>query len=162
MDTSSLSQKIQESYPVGREIGFSPWIKVDQAMITKIGESTLDPDPMHINTEWAKDNSPYGETIAFGFLTSSLLTNMLHGALGTTNAGDVSEFGYFMNYGMDYLRFLAPVPVNSRIRGQFSILESRVDKKGRNVLKYACQVVIENEEQPAMVAEWLAILMPHK
>jgi acyl dehydratase len=130
-------------------------------MITKFGEATLDPDPMHIDPAWSRENSPYGGTIAFGFLTSSLLTHLLYGALNRNLVQDASKQGHVMNYGLDYLRFISPVPVNSKIRGHFKVLENSVDKKGRNIVKFGCEIKIEGLEKPALIAEWLGILIPH-
>ena len=161
MKQTDADNTLDELFAPGTEIGKSSWIAVDQNMITNFGETTLDPDPMHIDPEWAKDNSPYSRTIAFGFLTSSLLTNMLHSAMGTSTSWDTSSHGYFMNYGMDYLRYISPVPVDSRVRGSFKTLDYRLDKKGRRVVKFACEVEIEGEERPALAAEWLTIFMPH-
>lgn len=161
MSPTVVDNTIKELFAPGTDIGKSSWITVDQNMISNFGEITLDPDPMHVDPGWAKENSPYSGTIAFGFLTSSLLTHMLHSAMGTSTSWDTSTHGYFLNYGMDYLRFISPVPVNSRVRGKFKSLDYRLDKKGRHVVKFACEVDIEGEERPALVAEWLTIFMPH-
>lgn len=153
---------IDRLFAAGTDMGKSCWITISQEMISNFGEATLDPDPMHVDPEWAMKNSPYSGTIAFGFLTSSLLTHMLHSAMGTSTSWDTSKHGYFMNYGMDYLRFISPVTVNSRIRGRFKTKDYRLDQNGRHVVKFACEVEIEGEERPAMVAEWLTIFMPHE
>ena len=152
IDFASLSE--------GQEIGCSPWIEIDQSMIYDFGRVTRDPDPMHVDPEWAARNSPYGGTIAFGFLTVSLLTHMLHGALGRNPAGDTGESGHFLNYGMDYLRLISPLRAGSRIRGRFDVLEKRTDDKGRDIVKFDCRVEIEGAERPGLVAHWLAIWMP--
>lgn len=144
----------------GMEIGVSHWVEVTQAMISGFGDVTLDPDPMHIDPEWAKANGPYGGTIAFGFLTMSLLTHLLHSAMGTNPSQAEDENGHFLNYGMDYLRLLAPVKVGARIRGKFKVLDARLDAKGRQIAKFGVEVEIEGEEKPALVAEWLSIQMP--
>lgn len=162
METPVPNLNLSEIFAEGSDLGKSPWVTVDQQMITNFGETTLDPDPMHINPAWSKENSPYGETIAFGFLTSSLLTHLLYGALSMNLVEDVSKQGYVMNYGMDYLRFISPVPVNSRIRGHFKVLHNGVDKKGRNIVKFGCEINIEGVEKPALIAEWLGILIPRK
>lgn len=161
MNQEGADNTLDKLFAPGTDIGKSSWIAVDQNMISTFGETTLDRDPMHIDPEWAKENSPYSGTIAFGFLTSSLLTHMLHSAMGTSNSWDASSHGYFMNYGMDYLRYINPVPVDSRIRGRFKTLDYRMDKKGRRVVIFACEVEIEGEERPALAAEWLTIFMPH-
>lgn len=144
----------------GEEIGVSPWVLVDQDMITNFGDATRDPDPMHVDPDWARANGPYGGTIAFGFLTISLLTHLLHSALGQEPGGDPAKQGHFLNYGMDYLRLVSPVPVDSRVRGRFKTLEKRVDDKGREIVKMGCEIEIEGGDRPALVAEWLAIWVP--
>jgi acyl dehydratase len=145
---------------VGQELGCSPWVKVDQAMISEFAAATRDPDPMHIDPEFAVANGPYGGTIAFGFLTVSLLTHMMHETFGSHPARGAAARGHFLNYGMDYLRLLNPVKVDSRIRGHFAVNEKRTDDKGRNIVKFGCEVEIDGEQRPAMVAEWLAIWVP--
>ena len=161
MNQSTAVNSIEKFYATDRHIGTSSWIRITQNMISNFGETTLDPDPMHVDPEWSKENSPYPGTIAFGFLTSSLLTHLLHDAMGSSNSWDMSAHGYILNYGMDYLRFLNPVTVNSRVRGRFKSLGFRLDKKERYVIKLGCEIEIEGEEQLAMVAEWLTIYMPH-
>jgi acyl dehydratase len=148
------------SLAVGQEIGCSPWIEIDQAMISDFGRITRDPDPMHVDPAWAARNGPYGGAIAFGFLTVSLLTHMLHGAMGTDPARETGENGHFLNYGMDYLRLIAPIRAGSRVRGRFEVLEKRSDDKGRDIVKCGCRVEIEGAERPALVAEWLAMWVP--
>lgn len=148
------------SLSAGQEVGCSPWIEIDQNMISDFGRVTRDPDPMHVDPEWAARNGPYGGTIAFGFLTVSLLTHMLYGAIGTDPDRDTGANGHFLNYGMDYLRLISPIRVGSRVRGHFEVLERRKDDKGRHIVKLGCQVEIEGSERPALVAQWLAIWMP--
>lgn len=144
----------------GKEIGVSEWVMVDQNMISVFGSNTLDPDPMHVDPAWAKQNGPYGGTIAFGFLTVSLLTHMLHGAMGADPTTETGENGHFLNYGFDYLRLISPVKAGARVRGRFKVIEQRVDGKGRTIVKFGAEVEIENEPRPALVAEWLSIWMP--
>lgn len=147
-------------FAAGDEVGVSSWIPVDQTMISDFGRVTLDPDPMHIDPDWALANGPYGGTIAFGFLTVSLLTHMLHDAMGSDPQRATGKDGHFLNYGMDYMRLLSPVKVGSRVRGRFKVLETRTDAKGRDIVKFGCEVEIEDGDRPALVAEWLSIWMP--
>jgi acyl dehydratase len=149
-----------EVFVPGKELGTSSWLTVTQDLVSAFGESTLDPDPMHLDPDWARRNTPYGGTIAFGFFTVSLLTHLLHQALGSSPSRDVTDQGYFLNYGFDHLRLVSPVPVGSRIRGSFRTLESRFDDQGRNLVKLGCEIEIEGQERPALVAKWLAIWMP--
>lgn len=143
----------------GHDFGRSPWITVTQDMISSFGTATRDLDPMHVDPAWAA-NGPFGGTIAFGFLTMSLLTHMLHGVLGTDPQRHDPAQGYYLNYGFDRLRLVTPVPAGSRIRGHFRAGERRVDAKGRSVLTWAVTVELEGHERPALVAEWLSMWVP--
>jgi acyl dehydratase len=139
------------------------WVTISQDLIDGFGKYTLDPDPFHIDPEWSKAHSPYGGTIAFGFMTMSLLTHLLHIAQGDQardTAADPSQFGHYLNYGFNRLRLVSPVPVNSRIRGRFVVKDIVIDEKGRQVLSFDATVEIENAPRPALVAEWLAVWVP--
>jgi acyl dehydratase len=141
----------------GENVGTSEWVTVDQPMISGFGDITLDPDPMHVDPEWAAENSAFGRTIAFGFLTMSLLTHLLHSAMGDSNDRDHADVGYFLNYGFDRMRLVSPIPVDSRVRGHFKTLENYTDEKDRQMVKFECHIEIEGEERPALIGEWLAI-----
>jgi acyl dehydratase len=143
----------------GDEISPSPWLLVSQAMIDRFADATLDPDPMHIDPVWAKANSPFGGTIAFGFMTMSLLTHLLHKALGT-DPNDDASLGYYLNYGFDRLRLVSPVPVGARIRGVFAVRQRVQDERGRWVTTFDATIEIEGADRPALVAQWLAIWVP--
>jgi acyl dehydratase len=137
---------------VGQEIGVSSWIEIDQRRITEFGLITEDPDPMHIDPQWAARNSPYGTTIAFGFLTISLMTRMLNEVIARPQ-DEVST----LNYGFDRLRLLSPVRVGARVRGRVTLkqLALRAPTQFRSV--YGVVVEIEGEERPALVADWIAV-----
>lgn len=143
--------------PLNTEIGVSDWVVVDQAMIDGFGAVTLDPDPMHIDPEWAVLNGPFGGTIAFGFLTISLLTHLIHAAMNTQPSRDAAGQGHYLNYGFDRLRLVAPVHVGARIRGRFTKLRQQQDNKGRWLTTFGCIVEIEGSDRPALVADWLSI-----
>jgi acyl dehydratase len=145
------------AYSVGGAIGASQWIEIDQEMISQFGALTRDPDPMHIDPDWAKVNSPYGHTIAFGFLTLSLLTHLLHDAMSRDTKRDA---GHYLNYGFDKVRLVAPVPVNSKIRGRFCLLERKSDAKDRYLSRIYAEIEVDGAEKPALVAEWLAMWVP--
>lgn len=153
------SQRLFAGLQVGQDLGVSAWVPVDQQMIDRFGAATLDPDPMHVDPLWARQQGPFGHTIAFGFLTMSLLTHLLHSALNTDSARDPSNEGYYLNYGFDRLRLIATVPVGSRIRGRFKVLDVR-DSDGRIIVKFGVEVEIEGGNQPALVGEWLGIWIP--
>jgi acyl dehydratase len=144
----------------GAEVGVSPWLTVSQAMIDAFGQATLDHDPMHVDPSWAAANSPYNGTIAFGFLTISLLTHLMHGSMGVQGALDPRRSGYYLNYGFDRVRLVAPVRTGRRVRGCFKLLERKTDEQGRLITTFDCRVEIEGEPRPALVAQWLTVWVP--
>ena len=135
----------------------SKWILVDQAMIDRFAEATLDPDPMHIDPEWCAQNSPFGQTIAFGFLTMSLLTNLMQDIIQYEREDRQEGDGIPINYGFNKVRLIAPVPVNSRIRLFIRSTNSVEKAPGQTVQTMELEVQIEGKEKPALVAEWLAM-----
>ena len=149
-----------EAMELGGVVGTSRWLTVDQPMIDRFGQATLDPDPMHIDPQWAKSNAPFGGTIAFGFLTISLLTHLLHDAMGTDPVRDALHQGYYLNYGFDRLRLVAPVRVGSRVRGVFKLAKRIRDERDRLVSTFDCVIEIEGEERPALIAQWLSVWVP--
>lgn len=156
------SESVYSQLKVGQEIGPSAWICVDQAMVSKFAEATLDPDPMHIDPEWAMANTPYEGTIVFGFQTLALLTAMVRDAMKIHADAHGREGGYYLNYGIDRMRLLQPLPVNSHIRGRFKVVENRIDDKERNIVKFRCEVELQHDERPVLVADWLSIFMPEQ
>ena len=142
---------------VGQEIGLSDWVTIDQARIDLFARATDDLDPMHIDPVWAGANSPFHSTIAFGFLTLSMLTALSRQALGWREDSTVDTGGYAINYGIEKLRFVAPVPVNSRIRARFVMLEARQKSPGELINRFGVTIEIENQSRPALVAEWLGL-----
>jgi len=143
----------------GLDIGASDWMVVDQAMISAFGAVTRDPDPMHVDPAWARRDGPYDDTIAFGFLTMSLLTNLLHSALGTCSER-VPTSGHYLNLGFDRLRLVSPVPVDSRIRGHFKVGSAARDARGRIRVSFDARIEVEGSDRPALVAQWLSIWVP--
>lgn len=148
--------------PLDTELGPSHWITITQDMIDQFGLLTRDPDPMHVDPTWAEQNGPYGGSIAFGFLTLSLLTHLLHDAVGSTPQAEQRAPGHFLNYGFDRLRFVSPVPVGARIRGVFRVSDRAIDARGRWLTTFDCKIEIEGQERPALVADWLSIWVPPK
>ncbi|MGD2132454.1 MAG: MaoC family dehydratase [Maricaulaceae bacterium] len=136
---------------VGKEIGVSDWIEVDQNKINAFADVTGDHQFIHVDPERASQ-TPFGGTIAHGFLTLSLLSQMSAGA-------SVSIEGSVMgiNYGCDKFRFLAPVRSGKRVRGRFTLADAQEKEPGRWLLKHAVEVEIEGEDKPALVAEWLGM-----
>ncbi len=146
----------------GQDLGHSEWLEITQAMITSFGEVTRDPDPLHMDPEWARANTDYEDTIAYGFLTVSLLTGLFASATGISSASEAPLPGHFLNYGFNRLRFVSPVPVNSRIRAHFRRSAEEARRDGRKaVLTVEVSIEIEGHDQPALVAEWLAAWVSH-
>ena len=148
----------------GQPLGCSQWHTVDQQMISGFGVSTKDPDPMHMDPAWAERKSPFAATTAFGFLTMSLLSRFLYDTLGVEPDREDAELArqtwHVMNYGFDQLRLVSPVVVGSRIRGVFTTKSCEEDDKGRMRATISAVVEIENEERPALIADWVLIYVP--
>ena len=142
---------------IGRKVGVSDWLRIDQAMIDRFGEVTLDPDPMHIDPQWSQRHSPFVSTVAFGFMTVSLLTYLYHDVLRYDRYGHAGNGGYPLNYGINRLRLIEPVPVGARIRGHFVLLDVRSKGGDEVVHSTAVEVEIEGVPRPALVCEWLAM-----
>jgi acyl dehydratase len=142
---------------VGQLIGVSPWVTIDQARIDAFARATDDPDPMHVDPAWCAANSPFKTTIAFGFLTMSMLTHFSHQALGWLSSTTADDGGYALNYGFDRMRLVEPVPVGSRIRAHFTLLEWTEVRPGEVRSKYGVTIEIEGRTRPALVGEWLGM-----
>lgn len=157
--TIAITETQFQTFVPGQQLDPSNWVTVDQSMVDQFGAATLDPDPMHIDPEWAREHGPYSGTIAFGFFTMSLLTPLLHSSLGSSSSR-APQGGHYLNYGFNRLRLVSPVPVGSRVRGRFSVQDARRDSKGRLLVTFDCTIDIEGEERPALIAEWLSIWVP--
>ncbi len=138
---------------IGTEIGVSRWFVVDQAKIDAFADTTEDWQFIHLNPELAKQ-TPFGGTIAHGFLTLSLASAMSYDAVKPLDGVVMG-----VNYGFDKLRFLAPVPAGSRIRGRFKLLSAEDKGGGRWLIKHELTVEIEGGDKPALIAEWLGMQM---
>ena len=138
---------------IGQEVGVSRWITVDQARIDAFARTTEDEQFIHVDPEAAKA-TPFGGTIAHGFLTLSLASTMSYDAVAPL---DGMVMG--VNYGFDKLRFLAPVPAGSKVRGRFKLLSAEDKGGGRWLLKHELTVEIEGADKPALIAEWLSMQM---
>jgi acyl dehydratase len=134
---------------VGREIGVSGWRTITQEQINRFAEVTGDDQWIHLDQERASRESPYGTTIAHGFLTVSLLSQLINEAVAIDG-----DFKLRVNYGFNRLRFTGAVPSGSRIRGRFT-LQSMKDVDGGVELTWLSTVEVEGREKPALVAEWL-------
>ena len=133
---------------VGREVAVSVWLEVSQARIDRFAEATEDRQWIHTEPERAARESPFGGTIAHGFLTLSLLSE-----LGWT-AMKVNGVRMGINYGLNRVRFVSPVPAGSRIRGRFT-LAALEEFRGGAQATWGVTVEREGGDKPCCVAEWL-------
>lgn len=133
---------------IGQEVARSGWISVTQERILAFAEATEDSQWIHVDSERAQRESPYGSTIAHGFLTLSLLSYMFRSAVHIGNARMT------INYGLNRVRFPAAVPAGSRIRAIFSVLAFKTVSDGAEVV-FSVVVECENSGKPCCVAEWL-------
>lgn len=151
--SSSLIDNLQSK--VGESLGSSDWIVVSQEQIDEFGHATIDPDPMHIDPVWARKNSPFGTTVSFGFLTMSLLTALYHDVLRYDRSG--GDGGHGLNYGFNRMRLVAPVPVGSRVRGNFHLLAIEPRSDSMSLMRLDVSIEIEGQNKPALVGEWLVM-----
>ena len=137
---------------VGEEVGVSDWIAIGQARIDTFADVTEDRQFIHVDPE-AAAKTPFGGTVAHGFLTLSLLSRMAADAM--LRPADVTMG---VNYGFDKVRFMAPVRSGKRVRGRFRL--ERLDEKRPGQWQFTHQVTveIEGEEKPALVAEWIGLI----
>ena len=133
---------------VGREVGVSDWITVSQAQIDSFADATGDHQWIHIDAARAAAESPFKTTIAHGFLTLSLLSTLLRSTI------TVDELRMAINYGLNRVRFVSPVPAGSRVRARVTLASVASIEGG---VQAAWSVTVEREQQdkPCMVAEWL-------
>ena len=138
---------------IGREVGVSRWFEVTQARIDAFADCTEDWQFIHVDPDKAAA-TPFGGTIAHGFLTLSLASAMSYDAVAPLEGVAMG-----VNYGFDKLRFLAPVLAGSRVRGRFRLLSAEEKGNGRWLLKHELTVEIEGGDKPALIAEWLGMQM---
>jgi acyl dehydratase len=144
-----IFEKISDLQPlVGQELGVSEWMTITQERINKFADATGDHQWIHLDAERAKEG-PFGTTIAHGFLTLSLLPEM------TASAFRVTETKMGVNYGLNKVRFPSPVPVNSRLRGRFKLIEY-IPLEGGAQMTVECTMEREGSTKPVCVAESLA------
>ena len=138
---------------VGRELGVSEWHEVTQERIDEFADATGDRQWIHVDRARAAIESPFKATIAHGFLTLSLASSLIRSAMQFDGARMA------INYGLNRVRFMAPVPSGSRVRGRFAL--ASVEETG-GAVQATWQVTIEREasEKPCCVAEWLVRYYP--
>ena len=137
---------------IGKRLGSSDWLTVDQKMIDQFAEATGDHQWIHIDVERAKTEMPGGKTIAHGYLTLSLLPKLNQGIFKVTKR----KRG--VNYGSNKVRFTAPVPAGSRVRGHLTLKGIEDLGKGCSRLTMEASVEVEGNERPALVAETLSLV----
>jgi acyl dehydratase len=141
---------------VGKELGVSSWVTVDQSRINQFAECSGDRQWIHVDVERAERESPYRAPIAHGYLTLALIAP-LQMEIGAVPADAVAAF----NYGLDKVRFLAPVKAGDRVRLRAVLID--VEQRGGGVvLKTSNTLEIEGSNKPALVAESLALITPRK
>lgn len=136
----------------GQELGVSGWVEVDQARIDQFAECTEDRQWIHTSPERAKKESPFRTTIAHGYLSLSLI-----GGLSQQMNVVPENTQAVFNYGLDKVRFLAPVRVGTRVRLRASLISVEDKAPGQYLMKFANTIEIEGEEKPALMAETLAM-----
>ena len=135
---------------VGQEIGVSRWFPMQQSRVDAFADCTEDWYFIHTDPEKAAKETPWGGTIAHGFLTLSLLSAMAYDVVPSI-VGAVRG----VNYGFDKIRFVSPVPTGSNVRGRFVLSEANTEKPGEITLIYDVTVEIEGQDRPAVAANWL-------
>jgi acyl dehydratase len=136
---------------IGKELPTSNWISISQEMINDFANATLDKQWVHVDVERAKVESPYKSTIAHGFMSVALLSKFLEDLI------QIESIKMGLNYGLNYVRFMNPVLVNSKLRLKSAVKDIENHKNGIKVT-FSCTVEIEGEEKPACVAEFLTLL----
>ena len=137
---------------VGQEVGVSDWFDVTQTLIDKFADVTLDPQWIHIDPVRAKSESPYGTTIAHGFLTLSLMSHLQRQVVQIRG-----DFSRSINYGFNRIRFPSAVPAGARIR-LHSTLHAVEEIEGGVQCTWDLSLEIEGQSKPAMIAQWLGRL----
>ncbi|MDJ0868567.1 MAG: MaoC family dehydratase [Myxococcota bacterium] len=138
---------------VGQHLGYSDWLTIEQARIDGFADATDDHQWIHVDPERAK-SGPFGATIAHGYLTMSLVNRFLPEIVR------VDGISMGVNYGADKLRFPAPVPVGSRIRGGAELVEAADAKDGSVQAKIRVTVEIDGGDRPACVVDTLSRFYP--
>ncbi|MGW7771773.1 MaoC family dehydratase [Pseudomonas machongensis] len=136
---------------VGKELGRSEWLKIDQQRINLFAEATGDFQFIHVDPEKAA-KTPFGSTIAHGFLSLSLIPKLMEDILVLPEG-----LKMVVNYGLDSVRFIQPVKVDSRVRLKVDLTDATEKKPGQWLLKATATLEIEGQEKPAYIAEPLSL-----
>ena len=135
----------------GKLLGTSDWQLISQQQINDFGQATQDMQWIHVDAEKAKSDSPFGTTIAHGFLSLSLIPHLMHSVF------EVKCIKMGINYGLNRVRFINIVPVNSEICLEISLTKLEQTKEKTFKAFWNCVILIKGEEKPACVAEFIAI-----
>ena len=135
---------------IGEEVGLSDWTVIDQHRIDQFAEATSDHQWIHVDTERAAKEMPDGKTIAHGYLTIALIPAL------TGDFVHVENLARAVNFGLNKVRFYAPIPVGSRLRGRATILQAR-QRAGALILTSQVRIEVEGQKKPACVAETLGM-----
>lgn len=138
---------------IGHELGVSDWHQIDQERVSGFAEVTEDLQFIHVDPDRAAATQ-FGGTIAHGFLPLSLLSVFLYEAVG-----EISDAAMSLNYGFESVRFISPVSTGKRVRGRFVLKECTERQPSQWKMSMTSTVEIEGEEKPALVADWLVILL---
>lgn len=153
MPPSALPRDQYEAL-IGKELARSDWIPITQEMIDGFCEITGDFQFIHNDPDRAKSDTPFGGAIAHGFLTLSLVTQMYK-----DNAPPLEGHPLVINYGMNKVRFLSPVPSGARVRGTVTLTSVTDKGAGRVLTENAITVELEGADRPAMLCDWLTLLV---
>ena len=137
---------------ISTEVGVSSWVTVDQKMIDEFAVTTKDEQWIHVDPERAARETPFGGSIAHGFLTLSLASSFVYECFPKMD-GQVMG----INYGLNKLRFLAPVKAGAELRGRFTLKAAHARSERELMRENLLTIEIKNEETPALVAEWLGL-----
>lgn len=137
---------------IGSEVGVSSWRTVSQTMIDLFAEATDDHQFIHVDPQRAAKETPFGGTIAHGFLSLSLLSTLAYETLPPLEGSTVG-----INYGFDEVRFKSPVKSGARIRGRFVLAHANVRLSGWVEANYDVTIEIEGLRKPALTARWLTL-----
>ncbi len=134
----------------GEEVGVSDWVVIDQNRIDQFAEATTDYQWIHVDTERAARELPDGKTIAHGYMTLALIPAL------TGNFIEVENLKRAINFGLNKVRFMAPVPAGARVRARATVTQAR-QRAGALLLTSEVKIEIEGERKPACVAQTLGM-----
>jgi acyl dehydratase len=136
---------------VGKEVGLSDWLAIEQTRIDTFADATNDHQFIHVDPA-AAAQTPFGSTIAHGFLSLSLLTD-----LAGKNGIHLDDTTFVVNYGINKLRFLSPVKVDDQVRARVTLNKFEEKRPGQYLITMGVVIELQNQEKPALIAEWLVM-----